>query len=514
MSKPIAIETWQRLSPWSIIYFIVRAFKNALDPNVLVMLAPLYGLYQFMEDSVLFVVIVALGIPAIIIGFAVLSYLFFKFRIDKDRFRIRKGFIFKRRVDLPFYRIQDIRIEKPIYFKPIGLVSAFIDTAGSNEDEAVLAAITHSSATQLRERIFNSHQHPASGSETAETPAETHEASKPLETLLLTRSIADLVIHGLANNKMWFIIAALFPVLNQAFEGFIEHLLKSIPPEITALAEASLLYLAAFILIGVLGIILVMMLLSVLGSILMLYDYKLTRNDERLRKESGLLNRHQVSLKPRRLQTISIHQGIIDRLFKRFNLYFNQISTQLNNPKEQGRAFLVPSIKETQITDICRQVYPELNLKLASLTPKLAPISKRFISQQMLLTTTPITAIIGFIIYMNSDQINNLVYLPLIFILGCGLNYRHWQKWGFVEVNGYLLIRRGLIGTVYHVFPTFKAQQIKLKQSLPMRYNNHCTLEILLGNSIMKIPYIPKHIGQELADKTLYTVESTQLSWM
>lgn len=500
---------WQRLSPWSILYFISRTINNFLDPNILFIAAPLYGMYQLLQNNLLFIILLAILIPGGIVGYATASYLFFKYRIHQDKLQISKGLLFKSEIDLPFERIQDVRIDKPFYFKPIGLVSATIDSAGSSEQEAVLAAIPHFAAMDLRERILAK----SGAQQNNDATEETESSVPPSADLLLTRSAGDLVIHGISNNKAWVIMAALFPLIDNLLEGMAKSFIDTSAANFTELAQISYWFAGLLLFTGIFSIVMIMMVLSVAGSVISYYGFQLSQQNGTLSRESGLFTRHQVNLKQRRLQYISIQQGLIDRLFGRFNVYFHQVSDQHAAAQQQNKSFIVPSVTEEQVRFLCQKMYPDCAFSLAGIKQRLTPISARYIGQQILLTTLPVTLAIAVFLEMNGGE-SWFNYLAIVFAVGCLLNYLRWKKWGYWKLNDYLLIRKGLLGSIYTLFPNFKAQQVTIKQSLLMERNEHCQLQIVVGASTMKIPYFPLSEGLQLADTALYHVESSQRSWM
>lgn len=504
---------WQRLSPWAVLYFIARNLKSLLDPNMVVFLAPLYGIYQSFENPVYFYLLLALLAPLLLIASALLNYWFFLFRVSDNKFQVRKGAIFKSKIDIPFYRIQDVQIEKPFYFKPVGLVSAAVDSAGSGDKEITLAAITTDSASYLREWILSHDKSIPTDNIDASELSESTDRNQDFRRTLLTRSLKDLIIHGLSNNKVLILLAAASPLIERLLrENWQDSWIQQLATLNSEASQGYVFYLAIIAL--VISVILIMAILSVAGSIILLHNYQISGTDDALRKESGLFNRHQVNLKVRRLQSITIKQSLLDRLFSRYNLFFNQISTITEQNNQSGR-FLVPSIDREQVEYLCKHVYNQPAISFIDQTLKLKAISKRYIRQQFLLATLPITTICTVFIWLNYHDTNMVLYaVPTLLILGFSLNLLRWKRWGYCQTGGFMLVRKGLFGCEYSLFPCFKAQQTSLLQSFFMEANNHCHVEAVIGTKPVRIPYITLVEGQTLLDNTLYHAESTRKSWM
>lgn len=517
------LEQWQRMSPWSILYFIGSTLRNLLDPNVLVMLAPAYGLYQWMDNTFYFVLIAALAVPGLIIGAAVFQYLFFFFRVVDNNFQIRRGLLFKRHLDLPVSRIQDVNIDKPFYFKPVNLVSASLDTAGSSENEAVLAAVSLAFANDLREWVITGEKDTSAGrqeserpdalsGDTEDTPPATKAAGKAFP--VLNRSLRDLVIHGITNNKVWIILAAAFPFLDRFLEHQWQSLFADQASEFSSLLQANALYAYGVVAGLVVALILVMMVLSVLGSILMLYGYEIHQKADALSRESGLFSRNQINLKIRRVQYIHIKQSLPDRLFRRFNLIYRQLDSNQPANRQSNAAFMVPSVTVTDISRLIALVYPESRFLPGSSDPNLKRISRRYIVQQFLIKTLPAVILILAFMVINDAQSYAPATGALLFTTGAIINVLQWYRWGYDAQEDFLILRMGILGKNYLLVPRYKIQQMSLSQSYPMSRNHHCHVAFVVGLSGLKIPYIPCSAGTQLIDQSLYDVESTSRSWM
>lgn len=518
------LQQWQRLSPWSIVYFIARTFKGGLDPNILVFLAPLYGLYHLIEDKALSAIVLSIAIPLLILTLAIVKYVFFKYRVKDETFHIVKGVLFRNRIDIPFSRIQDVQIEAPYYFRAMGLVSAAIDTAGSNVSEVVLAAITNETAIELREWVFQKDKLASvsgkgdsieSIDDNVVAPRSAlSEHSTGLNEVLLMRSVKDLLIHGVSNNRVWILIAALLPLVDAVMGQSIDKVVALNSMEFFQLEGASALHLSAVFVAAIIVLIAVTVMLSILGSFVSLHGYCLTRSDETLSRESGLFSRRQVNLKFSRLQYVSIQQGVMDRLFDRFNLFFEQVSSHRQNPQEKSTRFLVPSVTSEEVECLCSEVYSNIALDLSAFKRTLKGVNVRYFRQQVLLTTLPLSAILLIALVIATEDSYLLAFFPLVLVLGCWLNFLSWKKCGYACIGEYLLVRRGLFGTTYTLFPQYKLQQVALHQSLPMRYSGYCTLRFLLGTVAVGIPYIPLKEGIVLADSSMYHLEASGRSWM
>ena len=106
-------------------------------------------------------------------------------------------------------------------------------------------------------------------------------------------------------------------------------------------------------------LLILMALFSIGGSVLMFYGYRLTRQGDKYIRNSGLLNRQEVSMKRSRVQIARQQQDWLDRLLGRVNLYFEQNVTGRTNPNElkATHKLLVPSVTVVESDELTSNVF-------------------------------------------------------------------------------------------------------------------------------------------------------------
>ncbi len=141
----------------------------------------------------------------------------FRYRLYEDKLGVRHGLIFKKANELPLSKIQNVRLEQPLYFRPMGLYSLVVETAGSKEDEAVLAAVNYERAIAIKQHLVGerakTQQKVGSLSLKQNQPAQGAILDSALESVqeqtqeqtLVTKGVEDLLLFGLyQNNLFWF----------------------------------------------------------------------------------------------------------------------------------------------------------------------------------------------------------------------------------------------------------------------------------------------------------------------
>lgn len=100
------------------------------------------------------IIVAIVAVILLTLSFAITQWLKYRYRLHDGKLGINQGLVFKRTHEIPLNRIQNVRLEQPLYFRPMGLYSLVVETAGSKQDEAVLAAVNYRQALQLKQRLF------------------------------------------------------------------------------------------------------------------------------------------------------------------------------------------------------------------------------------------------------------------------------------------------------------------------------------------------------------------------
>jgi putative membrane protein len=508
---------WMALSPIAVLYFASSTIKHAVG-NIVYLAPALIAGYSTLKENPFLGVVAMIAFLSIPLGYGALSFIFYRFRLNQGSVEIRSGVLSKKHLNLPFERIQNVKFEQPFYYRPFDYCCVELDTAGSSGKEAQIVAMPTQDAEHLKEQILNyaietKDEEITEERTTGNTDTSHTVPNSPQETVLNRRSISDLVIHGLTSNRVWILAAALAPFYDN-LSSYVASWMTNLGIDIESLVDQSttpLWQIAIFILAATFLVILTMTLLSIIGAIIMFYGFTLSKTKERYIQRSGLLTKHEVSMKVSRIQVAIRKQDWLDSLLGRMNLIFEQKS-QLAQKGELSAAqskLTIPSIKLNECQQIIDDAMPDN--KMAGLT--YTPINKRFISRTVLFQLMPIFfPIMAVLLY---EQQFNIVGLSLVALcLAIVLVILRWKRWGYHIDEQFLYVRKGLLGVSYYCIPVFKVQQTRYKQSLFMRRTKLAHVEFVLASGVVNVPFINQSEALHLVDSTLYQVESTQRSWM
>ncbi|CAA0368331.1 conserved membrane hypothetical protein [Alteromonas alvinellae] len=534
MEEPkLKVETgdeWQRLSLISILYFTIRNFTNSAQ--VLIYTLPALAISFNIWDNLLSPeVLIGAGILFLSTSVSgVISFLMYKFRVHNQHVEIHHGVFQRRYTNLPLWRIQNVKIERPFYYRPFGYALVVLDTAGSGKEEAKIVAVPEDYAEALKKQVLyekalhdegdldclpNEYlsDEQSSSFPTPRTRTKAIDSSHSNEEVLNRRSVKDIIIHGITNNRVWIILGAAAPFYDDVF-GLVSEWLADKGLQLNQLVGEQTVAWWQF---GLYAFVILMMLmalvalLSVGGALFTFYGYTLSRTGDRYIRRSGLLNKLEVSMRASRIQMITAKQDWLDKILKRVNLYFEQNSTAGQQMQElmSPNKLIVPSVTEDEAFALSQEVMPECDLR----GQDYHPISKRFITFWLFAGWT-LPFITFFTIGALSSHLDIMLGSLVVFSAVSLLLTLRWWRWGIAYDSKYVYIRRGRIGIDYQCFEPYKAQQVIVKQSVFMKRRKQATVKFVLASGAVTVPFLPEDYANKLADSVLFEVESTRRSWM
>ena len=497
MLEADADHVWSKLSNWAVVYFAARSLRQiftsayALAPTLIATLR---------ADSLWVPAMLLSAAIALILGHAFLFVRRFDYRWSESGLIVRQGVFQRAQLDLDFSRIQNVSVVRPIYFKPLGLASLAIDSAGSSEEEVTLAALEGTLAESLRQRIVD-----------ARLTVQASDSTEPVQddVVLIQRSSRDIVIHGLSSNQAWLVLAGLLGVYSQLPESsqLSSETVVALFPDSMMEATAAQIWLIGFVLLMI-GVAL-MLGLSVLASLLIYKNFQLSRIPDGFAVGHGALSRRELHVRQRRIQTVAIQQNWIARYFSRFNVKFEQIAHALSSGNGDQK-LLVPAVSMEQsqmlIEDALDCSYTSIAGEPYSAVSALY-LRKRWYWLAVIGLPLLLLLVVNFPPWV-------VAVVSVITGLLAWAAYCSWRILGVAVNKEHLILRRGLIGRSYVVVPLAKIQRINFVQTHFMQRRQVAHLRLVLASRTVTIPYLSAHMARQVADYALYLVEARPKSWM
>ena len=143
---------WHRVSPLAILYYIEKLFVILLN-NIFYMLPALFVLWDKIQANPWIAASIIGVLLSIITFFSIWSFVVFRYRLSEGTVEVKSGIFSKKHVNLPFNRIQNVKIEQPFYYRIFNFSSMAFDSGGSLNQEARLIALPLSFAKTLQIEI-------------------------------------------------------------------------------------------------------------------------------------------------------------------------------------------------------------------------------------------------------------------------------------------------------------------------------------------------------------------------
>lgn len=503
------LGVWRRLDPISILYFVGSTIKAVIGNMLFILPAFAISFSQFSQEPLLWLSGLSVFILLMFVS-AVFNYYFYQYRLQNDSVEIRSGVLAKKNINLPFSKIQNVKLEQPFYYRMTEFVCMELDTAGSSQQEAKIVALKMELANQLKQQILQNHK--VNDVATAiKGDEEIVDIDAPV--VLNKRSLRDLIIHGITNNRVWIILGVAAPLFNQIADHInsaltswgidIEKLVNS---ETIIWWQFALFAVTIFVLISV-----ILALLSVLGAIFVFYDFTLTKSGDRYIRKSGLLTRQEVSMKLTRLQIVVRKQDWLDIILGRINLYLEQNQTGNQNPNaiNSTNKILVPSVTLAECKLLVNDALPNSR----SFEQDYQRISKRFMFRLICYWIIPLFIVAG-LATLSQGHWDQFALIFVLSVVASCLVVLRWYRWGFSTDEQFIYIRKGLFGVDYYCFPIAKIQQTQFKQSVLMKRHELANCQFVLASGTVSVPFLPEATLRQLIDRCLYQIESEKRPWM
>lgn len=333
--------------------------------------------------------LILLLIPTAIV--AVIRTLTFRYRYDESELVITSGFLFRNERHVPYARIQNIDAVQNVVHRLLGVVEVRIETGSGAEAEARMSVLPLPSLEEMRSRVF-------SGRPAIVSPAAPTATTEPDRRTLLQLGPRELLLAGFIDSRGLVIVGAAFGVLwelglfdsssdmifgeKASGRGMILQLVRglfggaALPRGRIALAVA-----------GFAALVLVMRVMSMGWSLVRLWGFRLERSGDDLRAEFGLFTRVMATVPLHRIQTLTTREGPLHRLFKTASV---RVDTAGSVAKEGGgatRESLAPIIRVDHLSQLLREVMPDLDMAGVSWRPLDPRAFRRVFKSSMILAS-------------------------------------------------------------------------------------------------------------------------------
>jgi putative membrane protein len=388
-------------------------------------------------------VLIAVLLLVLVVLSAGIRWWRFTYDVREREIVIAQGLLSRQRRVIPFDRVRDIAIERPLLARLAGTAKVRIETGGAKGDEGVLDMIELDAAQALRDRIRRAN---LLGSA---QPTEAQEEAEPAEPILFAMDLSRVLGSGLLNFSLIFIALAF---------GALQYLedLGVIDFERLARSEEATSFTGMFTLRTGLLLLLLLVALGVVSGVVRTlardFNFRLTVSPAGLRRRRGLFTVTEVLIPAQRTEAARIDRGWLSGWLGWESLAFQTLGA---DPKEGGVQVAAPFARPEEVAAI---------LAAAGFPPLPAQRLIRPPARALIRRCGP--ALAAAAIAVGFAQIWPQAWWALpVFLFAALLGFLHWRRDGHLLGEAALYIGGGIFGRRLWVLPYEKLQTLSTSRT-------------------------------------------------
>jgi putative membrane protein len=356
----------RRLHPLSFVFDVAGQLRQLVVPGLVVLLGA--GSAGFGWQGWLTLLVIPYALVAII------RLLTFRYRFDPGELVITSGLIFRNERHVPYGRIQNIDAVQNVLHRLLRVVEVRVETGGGDEPEARMRVLPLAALEEMRERVY-------AGRQVAAATGVVEEAKiQPERRALLALGPRELLLAGFIDSKGLIIVGAAFGLLwelglfdptlafvfgeNATGRGAMRQAVRALSgggvPSAGRLAILALAF-AAFVL--------VIRLLSMCWSVIRLWGFRLDRIGDDLRAEFGLITRVMATIPIRRVQTVTVRESPLHRLFNTASIRVDSAGSDGAEGGAAKRESVAPIVNRADLAHLLAEVLPDVDVAGVTWSP-------------------------------------------------------------------------------------------------------------------------------------------------
>ena len=464
--------------------------KNAV--NFLFILIPTgFDLLVFVIVSLFFVLILAI--------YAYINYYYFEYSFDFDRseFLIKKGWLKKTKLSVPFEKIQQVNINQNIIHKIFSLYEIQMDTAGSKDTEVDIKAVSSKIADDFKEI---SETIKKSISKNIDNEMEQEES---LEIDLLT-----LVKTGLTSQ--YFETLGAMIALFFVGVGFLNDLEIDYAPAIVDFYDKTDFNFFA-ISIAIFIVIYIILMVNLCLTLIKYYGYKALKKLQNLEVKYGLIQTKSILLSPIKVQEFRSTQNWIQKKINLRNVRISQASSMNVAAPNRRNIVDVPGCSNQQMDKLFDFIYDDkINDEIV-----VRPSIRKFLINFSFFTLLP--TIIFIALLNNIAFLDNAYFLNFIiiyFILSSFSAWRFYRNSILFYSKNFIRIQSGFWDIKTKTIENYKIQSVMLYQAFWHKRFNLGSIILLTAGGMSYISTCNYEVLKKITNNVIYKVETSKKRWM
>jgi putative membrane protein len=444
----------------------------------------------------LFWVVIAIAFVSMV--YSIINFFRTYFIVQNKELILYTGIFQRKKLSIPFERIQTINFEQNIIHQFFSVLKLKIDTAGSGKEEFEFHAIEKDKAYALRDLVMAE-----KSLKPAYDPASDIQVTQDKHHQYTIMSLGQLQVLkvGLVENHMrsgLLIFIFLFGIYQNLRDVGVDvdDYSDEIPHQ--DLGINTILVLAFFFLF-------ISVIISLARTLIKNFDLQFLRTGRGFKIVRGLFTKQEVSALDHKIQFLSWSDNLLKKWIGFKDLSLHQASSYELSTKQTIR---IPGCTTQHIGQVSDALFGQSDFD----TIQMSPIDERYFYRYAII----VTIIFGLItvVLANLFPLLKIIIVPLIGLYFIVTRYIRYIKISYGFNDELLCIKSGVFGSKMVVLPMYKIQALEIHQSPYQTRNKLASVSLYTAAGKLGIPYLPMYVCQKISDFFLYKVESDHRKWM
>lgn len=428
---------------------------------------------------------------------AVFRYVTLTYAVESGNLIVRSGLVTRHARSIPIDRIQNMTLKRGVLHRLMGVVDVEIETAGGSKAEAVLSALSHAAAEQLKQDVGIDRGTDAITQPDAAAPGDSRDE-------IWQSPLSDLMLAGATENRLGLILATAVGGW-YTFQDPIRRVLERFLPKLEAVLLDGAIVLVGIGVLFAIVLIIVGWITSIILTITQYYGFQLRRSDTRLRVRYGLFTQNEKLIPAERIQVVRlVAPWLRDRLG--YVTVFAETAGSIVDRQAAASTPFCPLVRRDRVAGLLTRVLPTLDYAAV----RWQNVSRKAIRRAMIRYSALLAVPVGTLVWVASWP--GTIAIPLaIAAAAIGARWRY-ECLGFARLSGYIFARAGAFTRRAWIIPRDKVQYVELRQTPFQRRHDLASLAIFTAGGAFgsaAIVDLPTDVARALQDEFANTRRPT-----
>lgn len=483
-----------RLSPLGLIVSTITQLPQLFVP----LLAALYGARSSGLDALPIIGVVVLAS----LLFRWLSWTRFRYFVGADDIRVEQGLLSRSARSVPFDRIADVSIERPVLARILGLAMVRFETGGGKGEEAELRYVSETDAARLRETVR---------ARKAGAEARAVDTAQPegegTAYLLFAMDLRRLLTLGLYSFSL--VIFAVLLGLAQQLDFLLPFDWDDAATWIGAAEQNGLAVTRldrstqlAGALAALIGLVMLGLGSGIVRTVLTDWGFRLERTAKGLRRQRGLLTKTDVTIPVGRVQAVVLGTGAVRALRGWHDLRLVSLATE---SAKESHHMVAPLARLDELWPIVAEV------RLVAPAPELAFARPHYGPwlDQALVAAVPFLCGAAFAAANGFAAAWLLALPPLALLAGGRLS---WSRTSRAVDADQLYARQGWWNRSFTIARQLNVQSVTLSRGPLERLRGLATVHFGIPGGELHFPAVPYSEALAIREQVLAIVTPVDFS--